>query len=117
MMKNLVVATLLIGMAVTAKAGTIVYLTGHVVNVESTYMPGRARFYLDKGDSACPAGMAIDWWSSNPNKVANADNTKAAYSTVLAALLSGRTVTAIYDTANVHLEGPGNCKLTFLVIN
>jgi hypothetical protein len=64
---------------------------GTVENLEPTYMPDRVSFWMNCETSGCPAGSISSWIS--PNK----DNVKAVYSTLLAAVISGRKVRVYYN--------------------
>jgi hypothetical protein len=84
----------------TQADATVVTLgTGTVTLMEATYMPGIIVFKISSGDTNCPAGKVLTYSSSN------ADNTKTAYATLLANMLSGRQVYVYYDNAN-YSSGP-----------
>jgi len=67
-------------------------------------------FTLDHGDATCPQGVFL-WWTN-----ADKDNVKTVYATILSAFLSGKSIHAIYDTATVGGNGPGNCLFAYLYI-
>jgi len=81
---------------------------GHVTTIEVTYMPTTLRFFLDTGDGTCPIGTPLLYGDAT-----SADKVKSAYAAVLAAFLSGKRISAIYDTTNVSSQ-PGSCVLTYL---
>lgn len=59
---------------------------GKVQVLEPTYLPGAVAFDMDAGNTACPAGKQLKWQKPDP------ENNKATYSTLLAALVSGKRV-------------------------
>ena len=59
---------------------------GKVTVVEPSYLPGGVAFKMATGNTTCPAGTWL-WW-----KNANSDNTKGVYSTLMTAVVSGKSV-------------------------
>jgi hypothetical protein len=99
-MKSTHAVALLAALALSSPAmAELVFLPGgRVTMIEASYMPGWVSFKLDVGDATCPAGTFLVW------KHPNVDNNKTVYATLLAGLLSGRPVYAVYDTATVRAE-------------
>ncbi len=60
--------------------------TGKVTFLEPTYLPGSFFFSLDAGNTTCPKGKRLKW--DKPD----IDNNKAVYSTLMAAMMSGKKV-------------------------
>jgi hypothetical protein len=94
-----------------ASRADVIAIEGHVTNVQATYMPVEFTFGLDAGNATCPVNFFF--WFTNTDK----EKTKAQYATILAALLSGKKVSAIYDTAAVGSKGAGNCVFTYLYLS
>jgi hypothetical protein len=108
LLKSFILAAVL---AVVNFAQTLTYIpSGHVALVEPSYMPDRVQFQMDVGDSTCPTGEWLLWIGKNP------DSNKAVYSSLLAALLSNRTVTVIYDLQTVHQNSPQACVISYIHI-
>ena len=71
-----------------------VAITGKVVFLEVSYMPTLALFTLDNGVGGyCYAGAPLRYQKSD-------ESNKAAYSTLLAAALSGKSVRAYVDVTD-----------------
>jgi hypothetical protein len=98
-MKKLVLAPALVAIAVFASgpAHALQYLTGHIVVLESTYMPNSISLQLDVGNTACPAGRWLQW--KKPGTM------EATYSTMLAALLALKKVDFIINDNDSTCEG------------
>ncbi len=73
--------------------------TGKVTVVEPSYLPGSISFKMSVGNSTCRAGAWLKW--SNPDK----DNNKAVYSTLMAALMSGKKVTFYIGNRDTTCKG------------
>jgi hypothetical protein len=77
-----------------AYAAPPVAITGKVVFLEVSYMPTLALFTLDNGVGGnCYAGAPLRYQKSD-------ESNKAAYSTLLAAALSGKSVRAYVDVTD-----------------
>jgi len=59
---------------------------GRVTLLEATYIPTSVVFVMDAGNSTCPAGTSLRW------QKADAENNKAIYPLLMAALTSGKKV-------------------------
>lgn len=88
---------LALGMLHTLPAHALQALTGHIVVLESTYMPGSISLQLDVGNAACPAGKWLRW--------TNAASAEATYSTMLAALLANKKVNFYIDDNDASCTG------------
>jgi hypothetical protein len=86
----------------------------HVTTLQSTYLPGQVHFAIDTGDTLCGANTARSnlWWS-NPNT----DNVKGVYASLLAATVSGKNVTLVYDDTTYTSHGPTDCLISFVYVN
>jgi hypothetical protein len=64
------------------------YISGHITQLEPTYMPDQIALQMDTGNAACPAGTWL-WWKvgSTTHK-----DTQSVYATMLSALLAGKRV-------------------------
>jgi len=78
-----------------------VHVTAKVSLVESTYMPATVAFMLSGGTELCPAGRWLNWQR-------DAENNKAVYAMLMAALVSGKQVTVVFD------EGDSSCAPKFV---
>lgn len=76
-------------------------MEGHVTSIETTYMPGAIALRLDVGTALCPVGKAL-WWATPAH---DATNVSTVYSTMLAALLSGKKVTFIVEDTDSGCSG------------
>lgn len=85
-------------------AHAVQWIKGNVTGIEVTYMPGSLYFYLDAGNTACPAGKAMKW--QNPS----AENNKVIHSTVLAAMLAGKKLNVVIN------DNDTNCVVQFIYI-
>lgn len=86
-------------MIVSAHASAIEWIRGKVMSMESTYLPGEMQFVLDGGSVSCPAGKVIKWRKSD------LENNKMIYSTLLAAMLSGRTIQVVVNDNDTNCVG------------
>lgn len=77
------------------------HVTARVTIVEPTYMPGAVSFMLSAGTATCPSGVWLRW-------AKDAENNKAVYATLLAALNSGKSVNFY------HAVGDKTCTGQFL---
>ena len=73
-----------------------------VTFVEATYMPTQVLLQVDTGTASCPAGKWLSWVNGN------ADNVKAAFGLLIAAVNSGNRVQYFINT------GDTNCQVQFL---
>jgi hypothetical protein len=96
-----------------------VSFSGEVTSVQSSYMPAFLTFSLKDantsqplGDATCPASWFFVFKDSSADKI------KAMYATLLAATISGKSVTVIYDSAAPSDSSLGfpNCVFHFLYI-
>ncbi len=58
---------------------------GKVTTLEPTYLPGAITFMLDSGNATCPKGTWLKWAKTE-------ENNKIVYSTLMAALASGKRI-------------------------
>lgn len=85
-------------------ANAIQWIKGKVTGIEVTYLPVTLYFFLDTGNTACPAGKAMKWES------ASTENNKAIHSTVLAAMLAGKKLNIVIN------DNDTNCVVRFIYI-
>lgn len=101
---NKILFALIFLLVSSSSLGATVEVVGKVTFLEVSYMPGTVVFRMDTGSGACPAGAILRW--SKPD----IENNKAVYSTLLAALASGRKI-------RFHFEsGDAMCMGTYLHI-
>lgn len=96
-LKNLSIFVCLIAMSTSANA--IEWIRGKVTSIESTYLPGSMQFVLDGGSTSCPAGKVLKWQKSD------LENNKMVYSTILAAMLSGKTIQLVVNDNDTNCIG------------
>lgn len=87
-----------------SSANAIQWIKAKVTSIEVTYMPGNLRFYLDAGNTACPAGKEMKWQNSS------AENNKIIYSTVLAAMTAGKKLHVVIN------DNDTTCTVQYLYI-
>jgi len=73
-----------------------------VTFVEATYMPTQVLLQVDTGTASCPAGKWLTWVNGN------ADNVKAVFGLLIAAVNSGNRVQYFIN------NGDTNCQVQFL---
>lgn len=96
-------------------------VTAHVTAVEGTNVPHLANFALDQNGgstSQCVRGSWINYYpypGAGTDTASQQQNVKAVYALLLAAKLSGQTVT-IYGTNTPDPNG-GRCVASYVVTN
>jgi hypothetical protein len=86
-------------LAVAGQAGAIEVITGRVIVLESTYLPGAISFQLDTGNTTCPLGTWLKWQKPD------ASNNKATYATLLTAVALGAQVNFIINDNDTSCTG------------
>lgn len=81
MRKMLIISMLL----ASANAAALESFLGKVTTLEPTYLPGAITFRLDSGNATCPKGTWLKWAKTE-------ENNKIVYSTLMAALASGKRI-------------------------
>lgn len=84
---------------VSVSSNALEWIKGKVTSIESTYLPGRIAFVLDSGSVSCPAGKVLFWQKTD------AENNKVVYSTILAAMLSNKTVQLVINDGDTNCVG------------
>ena len=84
---------------VTNTSFAVEYITGKVVLIEATYLPGLITFQLDTGNTACPAGTWLSWQKPDT------ENNLAVYSTLLAALANGKSINFVINDGDISCRG------------
>lgn len=79
-------------------------ITGHITQLEPTYMPGTITLQMDAGNTACPAGKWLSW-VNGASAIPGAQNSQVVYATMLAALLSRKTVDFVIDDNDTACNG------------
>ena len=74
----------------TTTSWALQYITGKVIEVEPTYMPGDVFFQMSEGNSTCPSGTWLKWTKSEKNN-------RAVYAGLLTAMISGKTVNFVLE--------------------
>jgi len=87
-----------------SSANALQKITGKVTSLEATYMPAWMIFVMDVGNSTCPTGNMLKWQKSD------LDNNKIVYSTLLAALASGKRMEIFIN------DGDSTCLVQFIHI-
>lgn len=67
--------------------------------LEPTYLPTTVAFSLDQGNTTCPIGKMLLW--SKPEVESN----KAAYSTILAAMMAGKKIRYYFNNGDTNCMG------------
>jgi len=99
-MKKLMIAIILTIFA--PSSWCLEVIKGNVILVEPTYLPQTVTFILDAGNETCPAKRWLRWGKDN------VENNLAVYSTLMAAMLSGKPV-------RVHVnDGDTDCMVQYL---
>jgi hypothetical protein len=89
-------------LAVTPVSWALESAQAHVTAVEATYMPAEITFWVDTGNTSCPAGTTVKWIN------ANVDNAKSAFAVLIAAVNSGNRIQYFIN------NGDTNCQVQFL---
>jgi hypothetical protein len=100
MLKKLAIAA---GIALTAplSANADVFVTGHVTQLEASYLPNAAGFFMDAGYSGCPAGTYLQW--RGPNNDGNPSVVPYGFDMLTAAVANGTRVGVSFSTGcTVH---------------
>ncbi|WP_020405337.1 hypothetical protein [Hahella ganghwensis] len=95
-MKKVMLAAALFSLPMLSNA--LEEITGKVTLVESSYMPGRVTFAMDKGSSSCPAGGWMTWKKDS-------ENNKAVHATLMAALMSGKKIRLYVGDGDTSCNG------------
>ena len=80
------------------------YITGHITQLEPTYMPDKIALQMDVGNTACPAGKWL-WWVNGAAAATGAQDSQSVYATMLAALLSRKSVDFVIDDGDTTCNG------------
>ena len=81
---------------------------GHVIELESTYVPSEIVFWSDGGTADCPAGTMLHYLPQGADQASKGQNIQANYSALATALASGK---------KVRLYGAnGRCVIQFIHI-
>jgi hypothetical protein len=72
---------------------------GKVNWLEPTYLPAVIKFTMDSGNSTCPAGTVLRWQKPD------VENNKLVYSTLMAAMLSGKRVRFHFNDGDTACTG------------
>lgn len=98
MRRMLVLAMMLL---VTNRADALEHVVAKVTLVEATYVPAAVAFILSEGTASCPAGNFLFWERS-------AENNKAVYAMLMAAMISGKKVQVVFN------DGDSSCVPQYL---
>lgn len=86
---------------VSNQAHALEHLVAKVSLVEATYVPTAVAFILSEGTASCPAGNFLFWKR-------DAENNKAVYAMLMAAMISGKKVQIVFNA------GDSNCVPQYL---
>ncbi|WP_266169238.1 hypothetical protein [Dyella subtropica] len=109
LLRTRIIATLIVALFPMSQVAAYDWVaTGHVVDLEATYLPGLVVFTLDVQAGANSCHIFWNGSSAQPAS-AQADNVKAVYATLLAAKVSGQKITVYGSnpstTDNTSCEG------------
>lgn len=68
-------------------------ITAHVTLIQPTYLPEYVSFQVDTAGGPCAAGSWLAWPAQGTDEASQIANTQAVYSSLLAAMLAGKSVT------------------------
>jgi len=103
-MKHVFLASAVVAvLAFFQPAFALQYISGHITQLEPTYMPDGIALTMDVGNTACPAGKWL-WWA-NGGAAGGHQSSQAVYATMLAALLSGKKVDFIINDDDAGCKG------------
>jgi len=92
-----------IALALPFSANADVFVTGRVTQLEASYLPNAAGFFLDNGYSGCPAGNCMQWRgplnNGDPNVVPEGFNMMTA---------------AVANGARIGVSFSSGCTVHFL---
>lgn len=77
----------------TSQAYALEHVDAKVTLLEATYMPTSVAFMLSEGTAACPANNFLFWSRS-------AENNKAVYAMLMAAMISGKKIQVVFNDAD-----------------
>ncbi len=86
-------------MMICGAASAIQEIKGKVKLIEATFMPGRIKFTMDTGNTACPTGAWLKWEN------ANQENNKVVLSFLMTSLVSGKKVAFFIDDNDTTCTG------------
>jgi hypothetical protein len=76
----------------------------HVTWVEATYMPSIVAFGIDAPAGSCGTGAMLKWNGTGPDPASRQANANAVYSMVIAAKLSGETLSVYGLNADCNVR-------------
>jgi hypothetical protein len=87
--------------AAPLSANVNVFVTGHVTELEASYLPNAVGFFMDAGYSGCPAGTYLQW--RGPNNDGNPNVVPFGFDMLTAAVANGTRVGVTFSTGcTVH---------------
>ena len=89
MLKRLAI-TAAIALTTPLAANADVFVTGHVTQLEASYLPNAAGFFIDAGYSGCSAGSYLQW--KGPNNDGNPSVVPYGFDMMTAAVANGTRV-------------------------
>jgi hypothetical protein len=95
-----VLGAVLTCLAPISPACALQYISGHITQLEPTYLPDQIAVQIDAGNTACPAGKWL-WWALGPTH----KDTQSVYATMLAALLAGKRVDFVINDNDATCAG------------
>ena len=98
MLKRLAL-TAAIALAAPSSANADVQVTGHVTQLEASYLPNAAGFFMDAGYSGCAAGAYLQWRGRNND--GNPDVVPFGFDMLTAALVNNAPVTVSFSSGCV----------------
>ena len=90
---------LVLSLFVSLNVSALQVFEGKVLVLEPTQMPNAIYFTLSTGDSVCPSGGWLIWQNPDVN------NNKTLYASLLAAMISNKTVRFHRHDANTTCTG------------
>jgi hypothetical protein len=90
-----------VGNGNSLSANADVFVSGHVTQLEASYLPNAAGFFMDAGYSGCPAGTYLRW--TGPNNDGNPNVVPYGFDMLTAAVAHGTRVGVSFSTGcTVH---------------
>lgn len=107
--RTLTLTAILVGAMCPSLAGAADWsFDGHVIDLESTYVPIEIPFYSDGGTPACPSGTMLHYLPQSADQESKLANIQANLSILATALASGKKVRLFGNN--------GSCAILFVHI-
>lgn len=104
MNKKYLISLVLLIMVFFSSFGHAASASVQLVAIIPDYMPDQIRFQVNSDIGSCASGVWLDRFGVGSNQDTKRQNNTVAYSSLLAALMSGKTVIVYVDESNCHVE-------------